>query len=67
MVLGEMRRGMRVQVAFAPTRLSDEYLRGAYEELVPVVEKAVKGSRVDAHQMRPTSDERRLRSRRMSQ
>jgi hypothetical protein len=35
------RRDLMLRVAFAPTRLSEEYLRTAYEIAIPVVERAV--------------------------
>ena len=31
-----MRRGMKIRVAFSPTRLSAEHLRAAYERVFPV-------------------------------
>jgi hypothetical protein len=36
-----MRRGLEIRVAFAPTRLSAEYLRAAYEMVNAVVERAI--------------------------
>jgi len=63
MVSRVMRRGIRVHAAFAPTRLSDEHLRGAYEHLVPIVEKAVKVSSERASPM----VEQQSKSRRKSQ
>jgi hypothetical protein len=36
-----MRREMQIRVAFEPTRLSAEYLRRAYEIVLPLVERTV--------------------------
>lgn len=36
-----MRRGLEIRVAFAPTRLSAEHLRAAYEMVSAVVERAI--------------------------
>jgi hypothetical protein len=35
------RRELKMRVAFAPTRLSAEHLRTAYEIAIPIVERAV--------------------------
>ena len=37
-----VRRRIQIRVAFAPTRLSAEYLRAVYEILVPPVERTVR-------------------------
>lgn len=34
-----MRRGLRIRVAYAPTRLSAEYLKRAYEVVVPITKR----------------------------
>jgi hypothetical protein len=36
-----MRRGIKIRVAFLPTRLSAEHLRAAYEVVTPVVERTI--------------------------
>ena len=36
-----MRRALEIRVAFSPTRLSEEYLRSAYEVVTPLIERAV--------------------------
>jgi hypothetical protein len=35
------RRGIGIRVTFAPTRLASEHLRGAYEQVLPIVEREV--------------------------
>ena len=36
-----MRRGLEIRVAFAPTRLSAEHLRAAYEMVSAVVDRTI--------------------------
>jgi hypothetical protein len=36
-----MRPGLRIRVAFQPTRLSQELLRNAYEWIVPIITRQV--------------------------
>jgi hypothetical protein len=39
------RRALALRVAFAPTRLSAEYLRTAYDVVLPVVEREVSSTK----------------------
>jgi hypothetical protein len=62
-----MGRQLRICVAFAPTRLSDEYLQGAYEQLVPIVEREVLGSAAERSEAQTGPDKQRPRSKRRAQ
>jgi hypothetical protein len=55
------RRALTLRVAFAPTRLSAEYLRAAYDVVLPVVEREVSSTERlddDAVVMKPATAKR---------
>jgi hypothetical protein len=57
-----MRRGLRIRVAFAPTRLSETYLRTAYEVVSPTAQRTVMVRQlacVEASKMANATQERR--------
>ena len=40
-VSSSMRRGLKIRVAFSPTRLSADHLRAVYEVVTPMIERVV--------------------------
>lgn len=64
-VSSSMRRGLKIRVAFSPTRLSADHLRTVYEVVTPMIERIViREEDVVATRKRERSDEVAPRQRR---
>ena len=64
-----MRRRLRLQVVFAPARLSADHLRSAYELVVPVVQREVHADAVAEaknHNPKPRGHTRPRRERKVA-
>jgi hypothetical protein len=60
-----MRRSFLLRVAFAPTRLSAEHLREAYEAVTPVLERTIESANVGTNDTTASSSDQKQRSRRV--
>lgn len=60
--VGRMRRPeMTIHVAFAPMRLSSLHLKGAYEMVVPLIERKVQNDIVECREDAKDEGQRRVR------